>query len=61
MLNTQKFDIIVLSETWLNDNSPLRDYVKIDGYEIKLRNSKEVAMLVYISDQSSNANLEMIL
>ena len=61
MLNTQKFDIIILSETWLNDNPPLRDYVKIDGYEIKLRNSKEVAMLVYISDQSSNANLEMIL
>ena len=38
MLNTQKFDIMTLSETWLKDNPHLLDYVKIDGYEVKFRN-----------------------
>ena len=38
MLNTQRFDIITLSETWLKDNPHLLDYVKIDGYEVKFRN-----------------------
>ena len=38
MLNTQKFDIMTLSETWLKDNPHLWDYVKIDGYEVKFRN-----------------------
>ena len=38
MLNTQKFDIMTLSEAWLKDNPHLLDYVKIDGYEVKFRN-----------------------
>ena len=38
MLNTQKFDIMTLSETWLRDNPHLLDYVKIDGCEVKFRN-----------------------
>ena len=38
MLNTQKFDIMTLSETWLKHNPHLLDYVKIDGYEVKFRN-----------------------
>ena len=38
MLNTQKFDIMTLSETWLKDNPHLLDYVKLDGYEVKFRN-----------------------
>ena len=38
MSNTQKFDIMTLSETWLKDNPHLLDYVKIDGYEFKFRN-----------------------
>ena len=38
MLNTQKFDIMTLSKTWLKDNPHLLDYVKIDGYEVKFRN-----------------------
>ena len=46
MLNTQKFDIMTLSETfyetWLKDNPHLLDYVKIDGYEVKFRNSEDM-------------------
>ena len=38
MLNTQKIDIMNLSETWLKDNLHLRDYGKIDSYEVKFRN-----------------------
>ena len=38
MLNTQKFGIITLPETWLKDNPDLLDYLKIDGYEVKFRN-----------------------
>ena len=38
MLNTQKFGIITLPETWLKDNPDLLDYLKIDGYDIKFRN-----------------------
>ena len=38
MLNTQKFDITTLSETWLKDNPYLLDYVKINGSEVKFRN-----------------------
>ena len=38
MLNTQKFDIMTLSETWLKNNPHLLDYVKTDGYEVKFRN-----------------------
>ena len=40
MLNTQKFDIMTLSKTWLKDNPDLLDYVKIDGYEVKFRNKE---------------------
>ena len=40
MLNTQKIDIMALSETWLKDNPHLLDYVKIDGCEVKFRNRK---------------------
>ena len=40
MLNTQKFDIMTLSETWLKYNPHLLDYVKIDGYEVKFRNKE---------------------
>ena len=38
MLNTQKFDIMTLSETWFKDNPHFLEYVKIDGYEVKFRN-----------------------
>ena len=38
MLNTQKFVIMTLSETWLKKNPHLLDYVKTDGYEVKFRN-----------------------
>ena len=38
MFNTQKFDIMTLSETWLKDNPHLLDHVKIDGYKVKFRN-----------------------
>ena len=38
MLNTQKFGIITLPETWLKDNPDLLDYLKIDGCDIKFRN-----------------------
>ena len=38
ILNTQTFDIMNLSETWLKDNPHLLDYVKIDGCEVKFRN-----------------------
>ena len=63
MLNTQKFDIMNLSETWLKDNPHLRDYGKIDSYELNLEIGSilQVTVLVYISDQTSNTNLEMIL
>ena len=40
ILNTQTFDIMNLSETWLKDNPHLLDYVKIDGCEVKFRNRK---------------------
>ena len=32
MLNTYKFDIIALSESWIKDNHHHLDYIKIPGY-----------------------------
>ena len=42
LANNYPFDIITLSETWLNDNQHLIDYVKISGYEITYRNREKV-------------------
>jgi len=38
MLNIYKFDIITLSETWLQSNQQQLDYVKIPGYNQLFKN-----------------------
>ena len=38
MLKTYEFDIITLSETWLNDDQKLLKYVEIPGYDCGFRN-----------------------
>ena len=38
MLNTYNFDIITLSETWLQDNQNQLNYVKIPGYNTLFKN-----------------------
>ena len=42
MLNSHKFDLITLSETWLKDNPTLLDYVEIAAYKKGFRNRDRV-------------------
>ena len=52
LVHTYPFDIITLSETWLNDNQHLIDYVQIPGYVIRYRNRLKVGggVGVYIKE-----------
>ena len=38
MLNEYKFDVIALTETWLQDNSHQQNYVQINGYNTVFKN-----------------------
>ena len=38
MLNEYKFDVIALSETWLQDSSHQQNYIQINGYNTAFKN-----------------------
>ena len=53
MINESKFDIIVLSETWLKNDKHLLEYVNLPGYKFSYRNRDEKrggGVGVYIKD-----------
>ena len=53
MVNESKFDIIVLSETWLKNDKHLLEYVNLPGYKFSYRNRDEKrsgGVGVYIKD-----------
>ena len=39
MLNTYKFDILALTETWLHDNEHVTNYAQIPGYSLEISNT----------------------
>ena len=41
MINHTKFDVIILSETWLKNDKHLVEYVRLPGYEFAYRNRNE--------------------
>ena len=38
MLNSYQFDIIAVTETWLQDTEYQRDYVQVNGYNTVFKN-----------------------
>jgi len=72
MLNIYKFDIITLSETWLQSNQQQLDYVKIPGYNQLFKNrdnkrgggvglyAKENFCFTPRNDLTKNCNLEIL-
>ena len=62
MVNESKFDIIILSETWLKNDKHLLEYVNLPGYKFSYRNRDEKrggGVGVYINQTVLHTKFEM--